>query len=51
MISKISKLPVIFALGPLLATKDYDTPAKGSYFPKNDNEDGWERVKRMFATE
>lgn len=51
MISKISRLPIMFAFGPSLATKDFDKPPKDYYYPKNDNEDGWERVKRIFKTE
>lgn len=51
MISKFVKLPMVFAIGPVINYKDYDIPAKGFYYPKNDDEDGWTRVKRMFATE
>ena len=51
MISKISKLPMLLAFGPALDTHNFDKPAKGYYYPKNDNESGWDRVKRVFKTE
>lgn len=51
MISKLVRFPAMLAIGPALNTHDFDKPAKGYYYPKNDSEDGWERVKRMFRAE
>lgn len=49
--SKFVRLPMLFAIGPMMNTRDFDIPAKGYYYPKNDDEDGWSRVKRMFRAE
>jgi hypothetical protein len=51
MISKVARLPVLLAFGIPLDTKNFDRPHKEFYYPKNDSEDGWDRVKRMFKAE
>lgn len=50
MISKFARLPALMVTVPL-NMHDYDKPKKGYYYPKNDNESGWERIKIMFRTE
>ena len=54
MISKLTRLPMLLGIGPVLNTLDSarDIPANKYKVPKfDDNETGWDRVKRMFSEE
>lgn len=53
MISRILRYPTLIAFGPSLQIYNHDKPAKGKdyYYPTNDDESGWERIKAMFRRE